>query len=406
MATTTTVRHHSSVDLHHACSVEASLVTTDLATEVYLRFAPVASATCRNACKIQSRVLYDALDEVLHGLSAQPDHVLIEKAYLRNLAGDREDFETVRQDFYRKRGLTGIELPALACLGQPSCHPGVDIEMQIYAIVPHSPESVNVLSCPPPCEDGSLKIVEIGRARHLILTNLTGLASNGEPDGFRKQCDRVFAMARNTLAEHGATFSDVFRNWLYLDDISLDYAELNASRNSFFQSERVQRLPASTAVGAATHPATARCALDLCAILDPKDAEREQVTAPALCDPSKFDAAFSRATKLASSDSTHLFVSATPGVDENGQPDTADDAGHQMERMLANLEKLLEAQGAGWDGLVQAVTYLTSAEHLERYEELCGARGITEVPHTIVRADLCRPDLVSEMEAVAVLPAT
>ena len=405
MAMTTTVRHHSSVDLNHACSVEASLVSTEHATEVYLRLAPVASATSRNACQIQARVLYDALDEVLHGLSARADQVVIEKAFFRNLPGDHEDFDQIRREFYRKRGLVGDNLPAITCLGQPPCRPGVDIEMQIYAIIPDSPDAVSVKTLPSSRAEISIKVVEVGRARHLFVNNATGRPINGEPDGFRVQSDCMFRLIRETLAEQGASFSNVLRAWICLRDIETDYAELNSSRNAFFAEEKVKRLPASTAIGGLTHPPTSRCVLDIYALLNPEIAKIEVMQAPTLNEASEYGSAFSRGMKLTLSESTYLFVSGTPGVDENGETVRADDARAQMERMLLNVEELLRAQGASWSDLTHAVTYLRSSEHLELFEELCEQRGIDDVPHSIVSADLCRSELVSEMEAVAVIPS-
>ncbi len=404
MAMTMTVRHHSSVDLHHACSVEISLVSTAHATEVYVRLAPVASATSRNACHIQSRVLYDALDEVLHGLRGRADHVLVEKAFFRNLTRDRRDFAAIRQEFYRARGLTGDSLPAITCLGQPPCRRGIDVEVQVYAIIPKSPDAVIVTSCPSPRADISVKVVQVGRARHLLVNNVTGQGLNGEPNGLRAQSDRMFRIARDTLAAHGASFENVLRTWIHLAEIGADYGELNSSRSTFYGEENVNRWPASSAVGGAVHPASARCALDLYAVLNPEIARIEVMQAPVLNEACEYGSAFSRGIRMTLSESAHLFVSATPGIDEKGRTAGEGDVRRQMERMLINVEELLRAQGAAWSDLTHAVTYLKSPEYLDLYDELCAERGIDDVPHSIVCADLCRPDLVSEMEAVAVIP--
>ena len=405
MAMTTTVRHHSSVDLHHACSVEASLVSTAHATEVYLRLAPVASATSRNACEIQARVLYDALDEVLHGLSAGADHVVIEKAFFRNLPGNHDEFDLIRREFYRKRGLTGHCLPSITCLGQSPCRAGVDIEMQIYVIIPASPDAVNVETLPSPHEDLSIKLVEIGRARHLFVNNATDRPVNGEPNRVRDHSDRMFRAVASILAEQGASFAKVLRTWIYLAHVDADYPEVNSSRNMFFEREKVKRLPASTGIGAPTHPPTTKCALDVYALLNPEIAQIEVMTAPTINEASEYGASFSRGIKMTLSESTYLFLSGTPGVDENGVTTHAGNVRAQMERMLLNVEELLRAQGASWSDLTHAVTYLKSPEQLELFEDLCAQRGIDGVPHSIVRADLCRPELVSEMEAVAVIPS-
>ena len=403
MAMTTSVRHHSSVDLHHACSVEASLVSTNHATEVYLRLAPVASATSRNACRIQARVLYDALDEVLHGLGAGPHHVIYEKVFFRNLPGDHGDFEQVRGKFYRKRGVVNGDLPAITCLGQPPCRSGVDVEMLVYAIIPASPETVNVESLPSPHEGTSIKLIEVGSARHLFVNNATGSVSNGDSNGFRQQSDCMFRMVRDTLAEQGASFANVLRTWIHVDNIEADYAELNSSRDTFFAEEKIERFPASTGIGAHTHPPTAKCTLDIYALLAPEIAEIEVMGAPTLNEASEYGSAFSRGVKMSLSESTYLFISGTPGVDHNGETVREGNTRTQMEHMLLNVEELLRSQGAGWSDLTYAVTYLRSPEDLELFEELCEQRGIEDVPHSIVCADLCRPGFVSEMEALAVV---
>ncbi len=405
MAMTTTVRHHSSVDLHHACNVEASLVSTGHATEVYLRLSPVASGTSRNACHIQAPVLYDALDEVLHGLGARADHVLVEKVFFRNLARDHDDFDATRRAFYRKRGLMNGHLPAVTYLGLPPCRPGVDVELQVYAIIPRSHETVSITTYPTSRAEMSIKLAQVGRARHLFLNGATGQALNGEPNGFREQSDRMFRIVRDALAEHGASFDNVLRTWLHVADIQTDYGELNASRNAFFEEEGVKRLPASTGVGAPLHVPSARCGLDVYALLDPQIAEIEVMKTPGLNESSEYGSAFSRGIKMTLSESAYLFLSATPGIDEEGRTVHEDNPRAQIDRMLSNLEGLLHGHGATWNDLAHAVTYLKSPEYLEVFETACAERGIDEVPHSIVQADICRPDLVSEMEALAVIPS-
>jgi hypothetical protein len=55
--------------------------------------------------------------------------------------------------------------------------------------------------------------------------------------------------------------------------------------------------------------------------------------------------------------------------------------------------------------VVQGVTFLKSPQYAEAYRELCEERGMVQLPHTIVQADVCRRELLSEMEAIAVIPS-
>ncbi|MHB8898861.1 MAG: RidA family protein [Thermoguttaceae bacterium] len=403
MAVNTVIRHHSSVDLNHSCNVEVSLVSKTQATEVYLRLSPVSSGTSRNACHIQTRVLYDALDEVLHGLRARVDHLLLEKVFFRNLPRDHEDFAATRRLFYRKRGLVGAAMPGITCLGQPPCRPGVDVEMQVYAIVPRSPDAVIVTNGPSGHDNLSVKLVQVGAARHLFINGATGHALNGEPNGVREQSDRMFAVARDALAEHGATFGHVLRTWVYLPQIAADYPDWNASRTQFLAGQKLDRLPAGTGIGALSHLPSTRCTLDAYALLSPELATIEVMGQTQAEETPEGSPMFSRGIRMTLPESTYLFISGTPGVDPSGT--AAADVGTQVDRMLGNVEELLRDHGAGWDDLAHAVTCLKFPEHLPLYEAACAARGIDNVPHSIVRADACRPEVVCEMEAVAVIPS-
>jgi enamine deaminase RidA (YjgF/YER057c/UK114 family) len=221
---------------------------------------------------------------------------------------------------------------------------------------------------------------------------------------FRRQSDTMFETAMELLREHGATFREVLRTWIYLDDIDRDYQALNDSRNAFFQREDVRRLPASTGIGGKLHPRGTLCTLDVYALLNPGIAQVEVMRTPTLNEAPQYGSSFSRGMKMALPEQTYLFISGTASVDEQGQTAHVGDVRGQLERMLLNIEGLLAPQGAAWSDLVQGVTFLKSPEYAEVYRELCEERGIVDVPHTVVQADVCRPELLSEMEAIAVVP--
>ena len=401
---TTTVRHHAPIDVHHACQVEASLITTDHATEVFARIAPEASGTSRNACDVQTRVVYEALAAMLQELNAELDHVVIEKAFFRNLPADHDDFDQLRLEFYRKQGITNGDLPAVTHIGQSPCQPGVDVELQVYAVVPTSSDSVNIQSLPAPREGAAVKLLEVGPARQLFISNLTGHGLNGDGHGtFREQSQQVFQAASDALEAAGGRFSNVLRTWFYLDEIDADYAELNAARNAFYETEALDRLPASTGIGGSPHPAPAAFAADFFALLNPEIAQLSTMTTPLLNEATDYGSAFSRGVKMALPQSTYLFLSATPSADEKGETVHPGGIRGQIERVLLNIEELLKAQNASFSDLAQAVTYMRSADDLELFQEICTERGIVDVPHTVVSADICRSDFLLEMETIAIV---
>ena len=73
--------------------------------------------------------------------------------------------------------------------------------------------------------------------------------------------------------------------------------------------------------------------------------------------------------------------------------------------MLVNIATLLEGQGATFRDVVSAVTFLKHPEHAERLREKLREAGFEGFPHALVEAPICRPELLCETEALAVLYA-
>ena len=396
--------------------------------------------------------MYESLATMLTQLGAAMGHVAIEKVFLRNVVADFHPLEEARLDAYRRQGISGHRLPATTYVGQPPCASGQDVELQVYAVVPTSPGSARVQSLSPANEHATVKLIEIGGARHLYVSNVSGegargwglgardrgsgirahglgttvgafagsssLAPGPEPLApspqplapnpcslFRCQSDAMFDAASEILSQQRASFREVLRTWIYLDDINRDYQALNDSRNAFFQRDGVGRLPASTGIGGKLHPRGTLCSLDAYALSTPQVAQIEVLHTATLNEAAQYGSSFSRGMKMALPDLTYLFISGTASVDERGETVHVGDVRGQLERMLVNIEGLLVPQGATWGDLVQGVTFLKSPEYADVYRELCEERGMVELPHTIVQANVCRRELLCEMEAIAVIPS-
>jgi enamine deaminase RidA (YjgF/YER057c/UK114 family) len=98
-----------------------------------------------------------------------------------------------------------------------------------------------------------------------------------------------------------------------------------------------------------------------------------------------------------------LHVSGTASIDEHGKTAHPGDFEAQADRMLVNIAALLEGQGANFGDVVSAVTYLKSPADAQRLREKLHEAGFEGFPHALVAAPICRPDLLCETEALAVL---
>jgi enamine deaminase RidA (YjgF/YER057c/UK114 family) len=72
--------------------------------------------------------------------------------------------------------------------------------------------------------------------------------------------------------------------------------------------------------------------------------------------------------------------------------------------MLVNIAALLEGQGADFSDVVSATTYLRDPANADRLQQKLQEAGFTGFPNAMVAAPICRPDLLCEIEALAVLP--
>jgi enamine deaminase RidA (YjgF/YER057c/UK114 family) len=387
------------------CSGEVVAVETALATEIFARCAPTSEVGPTLDFEQQARRFYGCLPRLLNRAGADPTHVVWERVYFEDFDRDMEVFQQVRTEAYRAAGLSEADFPATTYIQQPPARKSQKVEVQTYVLLPKTSESLSVETRYDADTDTVAKVIESGGYRHLYIANIRGLLQQpGADNSFRAQCDRMFARCAKLLDDYGVKFTEVLRTWCYMTDIDNTYADFNLSRNEFFKEEGVTRLPASTGIEATLYPLEALCGMDLYAVLNPDGVEVEIMKTPTLNEAPEYGSAFSRGMKVETPEKTVLHISGTASVDELGATVHLDDPRKQMERMLLNIRELLAAQGASFDDLTQGTTFLKHAEYLELYELVLEEWGIRHLPNTLVEAGVCRPDLLCEMEAIAILP--
>jgi enamine deaminase RidA (YjgF/YER057c/UK114 family) len=387
------------------CSGEVVALDTPYAKEIYIRCAPTLSSESDSDFEYQARRFYKCLPRLLKQAGADASHVILERVFFEDFARDMDTFQQVRAESYYEAGVAEDELPATTYIQQPPCRRTQKLEMQIYAVLPKKPGSVAVHTYHDSETGTTAKLLDIAGYQHLYIADINGLSGESANAGtFREQSDRMFAKCEKLLGQYGVRFPHVLRMWCYLFDIDNTYADFNLSRNEFFKREGVTRLPASTGIEARLWPLDALCSMDLYALLNPEGATIELMHTPTLNEAAEYGSSFARGMKVDLPDKTVLFISGTASIDETGVTVHVGDRRKQMERMLLNIKELLAAQGATFANLTQAASFLKRAEYLELYELVLEEWGINHLPNTFVEAGVCRPELLCEMEAIAVLP--
>lgn len=116
---------------------------------------------------------------------------------------------------------------------------------------------------------------------------------------------------------------------------------------------------------------------------------------------------FSRGMRIDLNGLTILLISGTASIDENGKSVHAGDFRAQMRRTFANITGLLESEGCTWKDIVRTTCYLRDIERdYEAFNEERTAfyqeQGLDPLPaSTGIQAILCRPELLVEIEAIA-----
>ena len=121
---------------------------------------------------------------------------------------------------------------------------------------------------------------------------------------------------------------------------------------------------------------------------------------------------FSRGLRLDLYGVTILLISGTASVGPNGETLHAGDFRAQTRRTFANIAALLAAEGATWKDVVRTTCYLRDIERdyaafNEERTAFYAEQGLDPLPaSTGIQAILCRPDLLVEIEAIAMFRAS
>ncbi|MFN8642922.1 MAG: hypothetical protein U0802_15185 [Candidatus Binatia bacterium] len=349
-----------------------------------------------------ARATYGALVARLAADGAERGSVVSETIFLRDV---RRDLALVLDLRARALAAAGLTAPAPGVIEQAPLD-GSAFAVAASAIVPRRCDGWSVWDVPAAptcrcegCAATAARLVRMGDQVSLQTSNI-----HGRGDDAATEAVQMFAAGEALLARCGLTFRDVVRTWIHLRDIDRDYDALNQARRAFFQSRGVDPPPASTGVQGGPLPDAHAFSLRLQAVRSPRPIEVAPISTPTLNEAWSYGADFSRGLRVVEANKIALHVSGTASIDEAGRTAHVGDSAGQVERMLLNIATLLRGQGATFADLVSGVVYLKRPGDAPLLRDLCRRRGFDGFPCALVEAPLCRPELLCEAEAVAMLP--
>jgi 2-iminobutanoate/2-iminopropanoate deaminase len=147
------------------------------------------------------------------------------------------------------------------------------------------------------------------------------------------------------------------------------------------------------------------------AIGNPATIEKKAMSAPGVLNEAFHYAkpsSFSRGLRVDLGGIAVLLISGTASIDENGVSVHVGDFRAQCRRTFLNIARLLESEGATWKDIVRTSCYLRDIERdyaafNEERTSFFRQQALDPLPaSTGIQAILCRPELLVEIEAIAI----
>jgi enamine deaminase RidA (YjgF/YER057c/UK114 family) len=351
----------------------------------------------------QADAIYRALLGVLEAEGGSFGSVVSETVFLRSL---RASVEPVREARHRVLAAHGCAMhrPATTAIEQPPLNERASLEVSMQAVLPNEgPAWCESIEAKPTCG-----CAECARAHGLRIhvgaeTRLNAAGLCGAGATAYEQTLGAFGFAEQLLQQAGMEFSDVVRTWIHLRDIDRDYGDLNRARREFFAARGIDPVPASTGIGGGPVAERHDLCLGLYAVKASRPVVRTVMTSPTLNEAVQYGADFVRGMRVEETNKVSLVLSGTASIDEHGRTAHPGDFGAQVDRMFVNIATLLQRQGATFGDVVSAITYLKHPADAGCLRKKLHEAGFEGFPHALVAAPICRPDLLCETEALAVV---
>ena len=350
------------------------------------------------------RTLYQ---ELAHELTERKLHVLQEKVYGEPRAGSM--VAAARGEALARRQASEDHLP-VTLVGSRPCHGGLIAGVQICAV---GGPSLDGGACRTLRLDGQAvgRQLETSGIRLAFLSDVTGLDHQGRlPPDRTTQCELMFQRVVRLVQELGFFFQDVARTWIYVHHLLDWYGEFNRVRTAaytelgVYDPENFRALPASTGIQAA-HPGGAECFMDLLLVagVGPGARPSSPMNSTHQCEAASYGSSFSRGKKVTVPGTRILYVSGTASINLAGETVHVGDAGQQIIETLAAVQNLLQAEQADLQDIATSVLFFKDEEGFRCWEELERRQQVPALSGIAVYGDVCRHDLLFELEPTAVI---
>jgi len=380
-----------------------NLYSTSLQNQMFLG----VSVTERDADpeKITEEI-YTRIAELLTASSSQIIH---ERCFAKGEL--QQQIQKARARVFEKHQIQ-IQTPVTFVEGEACCENAI-AGFQFRALHPDSGTTIRTI-----IDEGVPKgrSWNIDGSTFYILQSMDGGNANGIGHSNKKvQSEAMFRQTERILRAQGSTYQDVVRTWIYISDILEWYNEFNVVRNHCYseygfignteqeQAEQIY-LPASTGIEG-RNPSGRAAVMDVLAIhQSPGSSTRVRpLYGIKQKSPFRYGSAFSRAMVIEDRQSKLILVSGTASIDEAGNSVFLGDLPAQIQQTLKVISTLIAPEGATLQDLCEATVFLKRPQDFSTYLKIAAESGLSNAPSVNVVADVCREELLFEIDAAFIV---
>jgi len=246
--------------------------------------------------------------------------------------------------------------------------------------------------------------------RMLHLASVRGVLPGGAlAQGPAAQADQMFTNAGLALNAGGLEYRHVARTWIYVARLLEWYGDFNRVRTAHYGPagfSAVGGLPFPASTGIQGKSGDEECMMDLLALQSdaPECAAARPIRRSPRQDASfNYGSAFSRGMALEIEGRRTVHVSGTASINSAGASVHVGDAEMQSLETLLCIAAILEEQGGGLENITSATLFCKTPAAREAWTRVTRLLRVPSFPKICVLADVCRDDLLVEMEAVATI---
>jgi enamine deaminase RidA (YjgF/YER057c/UK114 family) len=369
----------------------------------------------------QLQSCYSQLEEKLNYLKISKENILKQTLFV-NASNNSLFFSLKKSIDSTSSSFFNISIPTTVVAQPPQNNSIVSVEFIILA----SSENLTILH--KTYSETDFIILQSPDFKMLVSG---GLSFDSAKTDILLQSEKSFDLMQNTLKTEGFDFSNVIRQWNYIENItnytdqidgkSQHYQIFNDIRSQYYQNSNfVTGYPAATGIGTNSGGVV----IDFIALKGNENILISPIKSPVQTDAHKYShevlapnimhsnlrettPKFERAKLISSGKNTTVFVSGTAAIKgENTIPDS--DVTVQTKVTFENIEKLTSDQNLSIHGLILPYkekslslirVYVKYETDIVAVQKICES-SYKNIPCIIVQSDICRDNLLVEVEAV------